>query len=271
MIYVVLHKPNWYPKMGFYSAIKVGSNKFDNDLMFNDSTGDNISLKNPNYSELTAIYWLWKNKLDDAIGIVHYRRFFVNRIMISLRNIEKKILSETYIREALENHDVIVPFSSYSNYSLYDEYNKAHYISDLEHVKKIIESKHPDYIDSFHHVIYSKQNSHRFFANMFISKKDFFDDYSEWLFDILFELEKKIDIRNCDAYQARVFGFISERLFNVYLHYNKSVFREEFVINIEATLTNRIKVFLLVWISKIGIYFPVKTVANFIRRIFNSV
>ena len=53
--------------------------------------------------------------------------------------------------------------------------------------------------------------------NMFAMKKEIFNEYCEWLFTILFELEKRIDISNYDAFQARVFGRISELLFNVWL------------------------------------------------------
>lgn len=44
---------------------------------FYDNTGDNISIKNPNYCELTAFYWIWKNQLhraDEYVGVYHYRR-----------------------------------------------------------------------------------------------------------------------------------------------------------------------------------------------------
>ncbi len=55
--------------------------------------------------------------------------------------------------------------------------------------------------------------------NMFIMRRDLFNDYSEWLFNILFEVEKRISI---SAYpdQARVFGYMSEYLLNVFIHYN---------------------------------------------------
>ena len=52
---------------------------------------------------------------------------------------------------------------------------------------------------------------------MFVMKKEKFDEYCQWLFTILFELEKRIDISNYNQYESRVFGFISERLFNVWL------------------------------------------------------
>ena len=56
--------------------------------------------------------------------------------------------------------------------------------------------------------------------NMFVMKKELFDSYASWLFDILFELEKRIDISSYDNYQKRVYGFLSERLFNVWLRKN---------------------------------------------------
>lgn len=56
---------------------------------------------------------------------------------------------------------------------------------------------------------------------MFISRKKVFDDYYKWLFDILFEAEKIIDISNYDNYNKRVYGFLSERLFNVWIEKNK--------------------------------------------------
>ena len=41
-----------------------------------DNTGDNISLKNRCYCELTTQYWAWKNADADYYGFCHYRRFF---------------------------------------------------------------------------------------------------------------------------------------------------------------------------------------------------
>ena len=68
---------------------------------------------------------------------------------------------------------------------------------------------------------------------MFISSKKIFDDYYNWLFDILFELESKIDISNYDDYNKRIFGFLSERLFNVWVKYQDLKLKEVPVYNVD--------------------------------------
>lgn len=80
--------------------------------------------------------------------------------------------------------------------------------------RKIISQKYPDYILSFDKVMNGKKAC---MCNMFIMRKELLNEYCNWLFDILFELEEKIDISDRDDYQKRVFGFISERLFNVWI------------------------------------------------------
>ena len=61
---------------------------------------------------------------------------------------------------------------------------------------------------------------------MFIMKKDKFNGYCEWLFDILFELEKRLDISQYNQNDSRVFGFVSERLIDVWLETNSVKYKE---------------------------------------------
>lgn len=62
---------------------------------------------------------------------------------------------------------------------------------------------------------------------MWITRKSMFDKYCEWLFDILFEVEKRIDLTGYDEYQTRVMGFLSERLFRVWLMMQREKITEE--------------------------------------------
>ena len=53
--------------------------------------------------------------------------------------------------------------------------------------------------------------------NMFIAKKPYADAYLKWLFDILFELEKRVFTGDYTSFQKRYVGRVSEILFNVWL------------------------------------------------------
>ena len=69
----------------------------------------------------------------------------------------------------------------------------------------------------------SRTTGHRF--NMFIMKKDKFDAYCAWLFDILFELENRLDISTYNKNDSRVFGFVSERLLDVWIETNDIAYK----------------------------------------------
>lgn len=70
----VTHKEYQFPKDALYTPIQVNAQKNKDLGYLKDNEGDNISFKNNNYCELTAMYWAWKNLSCDIIGINHYRR-----------------------------------------------------------------------------------------------------------------------------------------------------------------------------------------------------
>ncbi|PLR67924.1 DUF4422 domain-containing protein [Bacillus sp. UMB0893] len=222
-ILVATHKKYQMPKSDMYLPLHVGR-EGKADLGYQgDNTGDNISLKNPSYCELTGIYWAWKNLTVNNIGLCHYRRYFTiqKKTFNAFNRTEmiERALKESDINKVLETSDIILPKKrNYYIESVWSHYQNAHNIKDLEETKKIIEEISPEYLKSFENIM---SGSTLYLFNMFVMKKEVFDNYCEWLFDILFELEKRIDISNYDNYQKRVFGFISERLFNVWLDYNE--------------------------------------------------
>ena len=224
MIYVVTHKNITLELPNYYKIMGVGNNTIINEDL-HDNTGDNISLKNKNYCELTALYWLWKNSTDLIIGLEHYRRMFLND------NInEIGLLKEEEIISILSNYDIIVP-TLYNNKirTVYQHYVADHNKRDIDLVQNIINNKYPEYNNSFNQVMNSK---YEYGFNMLITRKEILDDYSQWLFDILFELESRIDISKYDEYQKRVYGFLSERLFNVWLKYKNYNIKENVIANI---------------------------------------
>ena len=69
-----------------------------------------------------------------------------------------------------------------------------------------------------------KTTGHRF--NMFIMKRDKFDAYCTWLFDMLFELESRLDISGYNDNDKRVFGFVSERLLDIWIETNQIKYKD---------------------------------------------
>lgn len=186
-----------------------------------DDTGDNISLKNPNYCELTGLYWAWKNLNADYIGLVHYRRHFSVKRKKDKR---KSVLTHEQLELLLQENDVILPRKrKYYIETVYSHYSHTFDGKQLDDTREILKSKYPIYLNSFDHLMRSRQ-AHIF--NMFIMKKELADQYCEWLFDILSELEKRIDTTNMSVFDARLFGRISERLLNVWIMTNHIPYKE---------------------------------------------
>lgn len=234
-ILVATHKKYRMPKSDMYLPIHVGKSGKNDIGYIGDDTGDNISLKNNNYCELTALYWAWKNLEANYIGLCHYRRYFsIKNVLSRYQNKKDKfklILEKDDVKNLLEDYDVIV--SKKRNYyieTVYNHYKNAHYESDLLEVENIIKNKYPEFLESFEKVMNQKT---LYLYNMFIMDKEKFGEYCEWLFSILFELELKVDTSSYDSYQIRVYGFISERLFNVWLLNRKFKIKEINVINME--------------------------------------
>lgn len=212
-VIVATHKPYWMPSDDIYLPLHVGKAGKPDIGFVGDDTGDNISEKNPNYCELTGVYWAWKNLDADYIGLVHYRRHFTVKGKTGIK--QERVIDSSELKKLLNKSDIVLPVPrQYYIETNYSQYVHAHHVEDLTITRQIIAEKYPEYISAYDSSM-KKTYGHRF--NMFIMKKDKFDAYCTWLFDILFELEKKLDISQYSSNNARVFGFVSERLLDVWI------------------------------------------------------
>jgi len=230
---VATHKEYTMPNDSMYLPIHVGKELSSLSLPWiGDNTGEQISSKNPNFCELTALYWAWKNLDAEVIGLTHYRRHFaLHKPGPFCKNKFPYILKSTDVESLLKSTSVILPKPrNYFIETNYSQFVHAHPAESLELTKKIIQEKYPDYIPCFEQVM-KRTTAHRF--NMLIMKKEIFDYYCSWLFDILFELERKLDISTYNAYNQRIFGFISERLLDVFIEANHISYKELPVIFME--------------------------------------
>lgn len=180
--------------------------------MKKDSEDINISEKNRNYCELTAVYWAWKNLDADYVGLNHYRRYFAGK---ACGEKWSRIADGGDIARALKKAPVVLPKKrNYFIETNYSQYIHAHHKEDLDVTRRILEEQFPSYVPAYDAVM-KETSGHRF--NMFVMERSFFDRYCTWLFDVLFELERCLDISAYSDYDRRVFGFVAERLMDVWV------------------------------------------------------
>lgn len=231
-ILVCCHKPDKWLNDDVYMPIHCGKaiNKVDLNIQ-GDDTGNNISEKNPYYCELTAMFWAWKNlKEVDYIGLCHYRRYFVKHYCFSLfkpalylaqsvDEIKTSICSQKDLIEILSKFDVITALPINQPYNLRTEYSYMLNSIDYKILKSTIADLYPSYISSFEKVMYYGNKYSAY--NMFIMKWSVYEDYCKWLFSILENVEKHINAAYYTGYYKRIYGYMAERLLNIYIEKNK--------------------------------------------------
>ena len=208
-ILVACHKPDKVYKDDVYTPIHVGRaiSKYKEEMsdMIGDDTGDNISNKNPYYCELTAIYWAWKNIDSEYIGLCHYRRYF-----------ETKITPEN-VKKLLERKDALCIHPLNERKTVASRLVEATCLEDFQIFMSCIKKIQPEYYESA--LKFVKGHTVVPF-NMFVMKKELFDNYCSWMFPILFEMEKYVKLSGYTR-ARRVYGYFAEMLLPIYLITNK--------------------------------------------------
>jgi len=224
-IYIASHKEVQVLNNTIFKPIQLGcalqKERFVDYLY--DDIGENISACST-YNELRAIYWAWKNKDADYYGLMHYRRYFSfdeskKESYIQYNNMRTAISENKYdlvhIEHLISSADIIMPIGVKMQETVYEQYKADvyHNINDLDIVLQIIREKYPEYQQAAE--LYMKSKEH-YICNMFIMKKDIFNQYCEWLFDILSEHEKRASFENYNQQQYRVTGYLAERLLGIF-------------------------------------------------------
>lgn len=176
-----------------------------------DNQGDNISYKNGNYSELTGLYWIWKNRLatsesdeDEYVGLAHYRRMFD--------------LSEDDLRRIKANDiDVLLPYPM--PYEPCIEAHPKRYLKDVDWQALLtaLEELQPEYADAFKNIL---KGEYMYNYNIVIARKEVLCDYCSWLFPILERTEELSVPKGCER-ADRYIGYMGEILETLYFVYNK--------------------------------------------------
>lgn len=231
-ILVCCHKKDIFAQDPPFSPIQVGKANSSVDLgISGDDTGDNISEKNASYCELTGMYWAWKNLNNtDIIGLCHYRRYFdfhkqTRRgfpwTAFKTESFESLDLSiPPHIFDEVRKGSVVLAKPRIYRNTLFVEYCTSHISDDIRALHNIIKSTQPQVVqDAFFKIVYQGNKLRHF--NMFIMPFHLFDQYCAWLFPLLEEVEKSIDISHYNPLQKRIYGYMAERLLNVWVEANK--------------------------------------------------
>lgn len=218
-VVIATHMKYQMPQDDIYIPLQVGASGKEALGFQGDDRGDNISTLNPYFCELTGMYWMWKNIQADYLGLAHYRRHFCFRKKSRLNGVSSKWTSVLNSKEAqilCGQYDVIVPLKrQYGIESLSSHYSHTHYKEHLDKTRMIIKERYAQYLKSYDKVL-SKTCGYMF--NMFLMRSDLVDEYCNFLFDVLFELFKQIDISQYSVFQSRYPGRMGEILFNVWLN-----------------------------------------------------
>lgn len=225
VVAVATHKPYRMPDDAMYLPMHVGKAlhpEVDLGPAFAvDNTGDNISEKNGYYSELTGLYWLWKNCQADYKGLVHYRRHLGSAAPVARWKKDRfeRIVGGDEVRQLLAQYDIIVAKKRhYYIETVYSHYGHTFRAEQFDLCRAVLNECCPEYVSAWDALMQST-SAHIF--NMFIMSREHFDAYCAWMFPILFEMEQRLDPESYhDAFQARYLGRVSERLLDPWLQTN---------------------------------------------------
>ena len=154
------------------------------------------------------------------------------KTVIAKKGMKQKDFLIQIIEEALEKAPVILPQKrNYWIETTYSQYAHAHHKKDMDLVRSILEERYPEYVRAFDNVM-ERTAGHRF--NMFIMRRVTSYHYCTWLFDVLDRAERQINLSEYDEYNKRVFGFLSERLLDVWVETNHISYTEMPVVFMES-------------------------------------
>ena len=192
-----------------------------------DDGGDSIAHRNADFSEMTAIYWVWKNVVDlDGVGFCHYRRYFDFRGGAPASRRETRLataqevashrshfVDPAIVAHTLDTGAIIVTRTTDERMANAEQYMIAHV---ADHYLAMVNHLLAHYSHLARQVIAHVRDDGFYGNNMFVMRWADFDRLCRFWFDCLFALDRQIDDRPA-GYQRRVLAFLSERLFDIHV------------------------------------------------------
>ena len=160
-----------------------------------DMDGENISVKNRNYCELTVTYWVWKNTRHPFKGICHYRR------MLKLNQHELEALLSGDI-------DAVLPLPYICFPDTKAQWGRFVPAKAWEAVETVLRETSPKYLATAEKILPGR---FIYNYNMLIAKAEVFDAYCEWMMPIL-EKAEQIYETEAEIRQDRAMAYAGEVL-----------------------------------------------------------
>lgn len=183
------------------------------------------SLDNQRWSELSAIYKIWKEgPKSDIVGFCHYRRLFQSEserreVRIRRDAIEGYRIDERMF-EGLGSDFIITPSQQTITGSVFNQYCATHNANHICRLYTEIGEQRPDLLP---YVAQQFRKNTLYANNMFITNWENFDELCDLWFSLLPRIEADIPVNTGTRYQKRDMSFLAERLFDVWLQHKRSM------------------------------------------------
>lgn len=229
-LFVCCHQPVRVPEHPLLVPLQVGAALAEERFpaFLQDDIGKNISAKNRSYCELTAQYWAWKNVEADYSGFFHYRRYLYPDVKAKRPyRIEREPtpalldkLGYNKFADLIRQYDLILPKGENMYIPVREHYAHAsfHHGRDLTLAEQIVLNQCPEMEKVVEEYL---SGTACYFGNIYIMKRQVFQDYCTWLFSILEEFDRRVDASGYSVPEQRVDGYLAERLLGIYASHQR--------------------------------------------------
>jgi hypothetical protein len=166
-----------------------------------DNTGDNISAKNSRYCEMSAAYWIWKNTKHEWKGIEHYRR----RLLVTPEMLTDDV-------------DAVLPLPYICHPNTIAQFRRFVSEDVLNALLQTLQILHPSEYADYMRIL---NGPYQYTYNLVCAKREVFDAYCRWFFNITEYMETLAD-KTPEIANTRALSYVAEVLTNIYFMSNQN-------------------------------------------------
>lgn len=195
-----------------------------------DRLANSQGLLNTRWSELSAIYKIWKEgPRTDVVGFCHYRRFFNfapeqrNGYHVKVNNsalppdFATNIYSKS-VMSSLSNGGIVTAKRLDLKENIFDQYCHNHNTNDWLWVINELSNNYPHLVG---HALDQFNEFKLYGWNMFVTSWKYFDELCSFWFGILLKFEQAYPAARSTNYQNRDISFMAERVFDIWVRSKK--------------------------------------------------